>query len=184
MKERDIEAKLKQVTVDWGTQEFLFSQFKTRGELLLKGDRVTEIMASLEESLMVLSSLMSNRYNVPFKKQIQNWMQVQNLWVSWLLSFRHIDLVAVQNRTLPNACALRTAAVPQLYRTVTVSYRNDPRLRYVMFHSGYGAVQYGSSTIRLWRIKVTVEYGYYTVLLRCGTVAVRLRYATHVCSNT
>ena len=34
VKERDIEARLKQVIQDWTNQEFLFAQFKTRGELL------------------------------------------------------------------------------------------------------------------------------------------------------
>lgn len=69
--------------------------FKNRGELLFKGDVATEAIALLEDSLMALGSLLSNRYNTPFKPRIQEWVhkltttneiienlfQVQNLWV-------------------------------------------------------------------------------------------------------
>ncbi|VDM30983.1 unnamed protein product [Hydatigera taeniaeformis] len=95
VKERDIEAKLKSIINEWTAQDFQFSVFKNRGELLFKGDVAIEAIALLEDSLMALGSLLSNRYNTPFKPRIQDWVhkltttnevienlfKVQNLWI-------------------------------------------------------------------------------------------------------
>ncbi|XP_038654809.1 dynein heavy chain 8, axonemal-like [Scyliorhinus canicula] len=95
VKEKDIEAKLNQVMQTWTSQTLSFSPFKSRGELLLKGLETAEIIMMMEDSLMILSSLLSNRYNAYYKKDIQLWMHnlttcttiieqwllVQNLWV-------------------------------------------------------------------------------------------------------
>ena len=61
MKEKDIDSKLKQVKADWAVQNLNFSSFKTRGELLLRGEEASETIGLMEDSLMVLGSLMSNR---------------------------------------------------------------------------------------------------------------------------
>ncbi|XP_045541937.1 dynein axonemal heavy chain 5 [Papilio machaon] len=95
MKEKDIEAKLRQVTNEWSVHELTFQTFNNRGELLLRGDTTAETIGQLEDSLMILGSLLSNRYNAPFRKQIQQWLfdlqstneilerwlLVQNMWV-------------------------------------------------------------------------------------------------------
>ena len=47
---------------DWSIRSLTFGVFKSRGELLLKGDDISEIIGLMEDSLMVLNSLMSNRY--------------------------------------------------------------------------------------------------------------------------
>ncbi|KAL7306269.1 hypothetical protein TKK_0001703 [Trichogramma kaykai] len=95
IKEKDIESKLKLVISDWSLVDLQFANFKLRGELLLRGNETQEIIAKLEDALMILSSLATNRYNAPFKKEIQlwqsklnvtsevlvKWLNVQNLWV-------------------------------------------------------------------------------------------------------
>ncbi|KOB76400.1 Uncharacterized protein OBRU01_03864 [Operophtera brumata] len=95
VKEKDIEAKLKQVIADWAVVDLTFGPFKNRGELLLRAQDTLDIITLLEDTMMVLNSLSSNRYNAPFKKDImlwinkvvgtteilEKWLAVQNLWM-------------------------------------------------------------------------------------------------------
>ncbi|XP_047444882.1 dynein axonemal heavy chain 8-like [Mugil cephalus] len=95
VKEKDIEAKLSQIKEVWSNQTLSLMTFKNRGELMLKGAETAEILTILEDSLMVLGSLLSNRYSAFYKAEIQDWVSklsissdvieqwiiVQNLWI-------------------------------------------------------------------------------------------------------
>jgi len=61
IKEIDIEAKLRQIILDWSTIKIELANFKNRGFLLVKGQEIAEVVAILEDSQMVMSSLASNR---------------------------------------------------------------------------------------------------------------------------
>lgn len=53
--------------------------FKSRGELLLKGNETKDIITQLEDGLMIMNSLASNRYNKAYKKDILHWLGKLNL---------------------------------------------------------------------------------------------------------
>ncbi|KPI94919.1 Dynein heavy chain 8, axonemal [Papilio xuthus] len=130
VKEKDIEAKLKQVVSDWAVVDLTFANFKNRGELLIKPQETLDIITMLEDTMMVLNSLASNRYNAPFKKDImlwinklistsdilEKWLQVQNLWMYLEAVFVGGDIA----KQLP-AEAKRFATIDKTY--VKIMYR-------------------------------------------------------------
>lgn len=61
IKEIDIEAKLRQIISDWANIKVELSTFKNRGLLLVKGQELGEVVAFLEDSQMIISSLATNR---------------------------------------------------------------------------------------------------------------------------
>lgn len=95
VKEKDIDAKLNQVIADFKTVNIQFGIFKSRGELMIKTGETKEIISLLEDNLMIMNSLASNRFNAYFKKTImlwvsklnktseilEKWLQVQTLYI-------------------------------------------------------------------------------------------------------
>ncbi|KAI9021920.1 dynein heavy chain and region D6 of dynein motor-domain-containing protein [Hyaloraphidium curvatum] len=95
VKEADIQSKLESLANMWNSRSFSLAPFKTRGDIILKSSVIVLMMTDMEDSLMLLSSLSSNRYNGPFKDEIaqwvhqlsitsetvEQWVALQNLWI-------------------------------------------------------------------------------------------------------
>ncbi|ESN99020.1 hypothetical protein HELRODRAFT_162498 [Helobdella robusta] len=93
-REKDIAYKLKSLEDFWRSQKFDFSTFKGK-ELLFKGDSINETVTFIEDAMVLLSSLISNRYSSSFRPRLQEmlskltvtmetidkWMCVQNMWL-------------------------------------------------------------------------------------------------------
>ncbi|OHT09327.1 Dynein heavy chain family protein [Tritrichomonas foetus] len=93
--EAKILTKLHEIECDWQSTEFTFANFKDMKDILLKGAETNEIVTKIEDSIVVLSSLNSNRFVGRFKKDVELWMkklttsstvinewlQVQSMWI-------------------------------------------------------------------------------------------------------
>eukprot|EP00887_Chlorella_sp_A99_P001633 scaffold8.g1633.t1 len=107
VKEEAIETKLRTVAEQWAAEEFTFGEHKQRGPVVLKPSDTAELMERLEDSLMVLGSMATNRYSTPFRPAVQDWiaklstvsevieqwLMVQNMWMYMEAVFSGGDIV-------------------------------------------------------------------------------------------
>jgi len=134
-KELAIEIKLKQLSGDWSERKFAFSNFKTRGPVILAGKELGEIMEALEEAQMVLGGMASNRYSAPFREEVtmwiknlstcsdvvEQWVQVQNLWIYMEAVFSSGDIA----KQLPQE-AKRFSSIDKGFMKVTAKAFEEP----------------------------------------------------------
>ena len=62
--------QLRAVAEQWAAEMFTFAEHKQRGPVILKPSDTTELMERLEDSLMLLGSMATNRYSAPFRTQV------------------------------------------------------------------------------------------------------------------
>lgn len=136
-KEQDIENKFQGVIRDWKDIEMPLAPFKNRGDILIKAADVLDIISKLEDSLMVMSSLASNRFNGPFKKDIMmwfkkltdtneildRWLQVQSLWMYLEAVFVGGDI----SRQLPSE-AKRFGNIDKAWIKIMYKTRDNPNV--------------------------------------------------------
>jgi len=121
LKEQAIELKLSALAATWSAARLSFADHKDRGPMVLKPSDTAELLESLEDSLVTLGSLASNRHALPFRERLvvpwqgrlsavaealERWLAVQSMWCYIEAVFSGGDIV----RQLP-AEARRFAAI-------------------------------------------------------------------------
>lgn len=95
-KQLGIENKLREIEQIWDVQSFEFGTWKERGEVILGGAAITEIVEALEESQAILVQMLTQKHVTPFKGHasawltklsdvndtLESWIKVQMLWMS------------------------------------------------------------------------------------------------------
>eukprot|EP01060_Flectonema_neradi_P002972 TRINITY_DN11858_c1_g1_i1.p1 TRINITY_DN11858_c1_g1~~TRINITY_DN11858_c1_g1_i1.p1 ORF type:complete len:4751 (+),score=995.77 TRINITY_DN11858_c1_g1_i1:132-14255(+) len=99
-KEAQVETLIKtRIQEEWEERCFVFEEWRGRGLLLLKGDAITEVKETLDESQMLLGSI-NPRFMEPFKETVKLWMQklvtadkTINLWLEVQQNWQALEAV-------------------------------------------------------------------------------------------
>ncbi|KAJ1495027.1 dynein heavy chain, N-terminal region 1-domain-containing protein [Baffinella frigidus] len=135
VKEVQVETKLEGLQEEWADIRFEFQSFKNKGPVILK--ELALIVEKLEESHTVLGAMASNAASVPFRDQVQSWIQklssvsevveqwtvVQSLWIYMEAVFLSGDMA----KQLPQD-AKRFAGVDKSYMRLTARAFETPNV--------------------------------------------------------
>ena len=99
MKELSVEKKIEEVQDQWNSECLQFCTTSTK-KTLLHSSGTAELMERLEDSIMILNSLNSNRASIPYKEELQNLLkslvtveETMQLWLSTQSSWSHLEAV-------------------------------------------------------------------------------------------
>eukprot|EP00485_Elphidium_margaritaceum_P015545 CAMPEP_0202728930 /NCGR_PEP_ID=MMETSP1385-20130828/185872_1 /ASSEMBLY_ACC=CAM_ASM_000861 /TAXON_ID=933848 /ORGANISM="Elphidium margaritaceum" /LENGTH=4770 /DNA_ID=CAMNT_0049395183 /DNA_START=131 /DNA_END=14440 /DNA_ORIENTATION=- len=95
-KQLRIENDIKNIKESWDKERFEFAAFKSRGEVILRGNVVNDVIEKLEESMANLNQMLTMKHVKPFREDaesllstlsdvndiLERWIKLQQLWMS------------------------------------------------------------------------------------------------------
>ena len=143
-KEAEMGSKLSTIAREWQLQPLCLAAFKARPNMVLKGAETQEMVEKLEETQLILVSMMTSRYVGHVKAELQSWssklerlnetidawVTVQGMWIYLEAVFSSGDIA----RQLPQEAKRFTQVDKQL--TSIMSRANDVG-RVIEFVNGY-----------------------------------------------